>query len=49
MMLSDTLKQSLQQGKAISGCTVSLFAPEMVEMLGLAGLILFLLTPSTGL
>jgi 4-hydroxy-2-oxoheptanedioate aldolase len=36
-MLSDTLGNLLRTGKAISGCTISLNAPELVEMCGLAG------------
>ncbi len=36
-MLSNTLRNDLKEGKAISGCTVSLFAPELVEMLALSG------------
>lgn len=36
-MLSDTLRSWLQQGKAVSGCTISLNAPELVEILGMVG------------
>jgi len=36
-MLSDTLRQSLRAGKAISGCTISFNTPEIVEFCGLMG------------
>ncbi len=36
-MLSETLRNSLRTGKAVSGCTISLNAPELVEILGIVG------------
>ncbi len=36
-MLSETLRNALRDGKAVSGCTISLNAPELVEICGLSG------------
>ena len=36
-MLSETLRDSLRKGTAISGCTLSLNAPELVEICGIGG------------
>lgn len=36
-MLSDTLRDALRNNKAVSGCTISLNAPELVEICGIVG------------